>query len=51
MNSFAASVLGGDVVIVDGWAGAKSVKLFEQCYGARLPLAEPWAWYVGAARP
>lgn len=48
MDNFAAAVLGVRVPIVDGTAGAQSVKFFEQCYGIRVPLPEPWAWYVGA---
>ena len=48
MDTFAAAILGGRVAIVDGAAGAQSVKFFEGCYRARMPLPEPWAWYVGA---
>lgn len=46
IEHFARCVRGQALPLVDGEAGARSVRLCESLYAARQPLDEPWAWYT-----
>jgi len=49
LEDFAHSIRTGSPPVVDGWEGARSVKLCEQLYACRTQLEEPWAWYRNPA--
>lgn len=45
LEEFARCARTGERPLVDGWEGARCVKLVEDLYANRSQLPEPWAWY------
>jgi predicted dehydrogenase len=49
LEDFAHSIRTGSPPVVNGFEGARSVKLSEELYACRTQLEEPWVWYRNPA--